>query len=247
MTLYICGNSHARALRAGASALEQEEGADPMVVFPLGAADNEAQPFSVVENGQVVLTNRRFRKKLKQYFGFDSFEPEHRWGICLGNHNFRIFRNDGWVTAAPAWMGIKDKTPISEALFERIVAEDQKHIRAFFDQLIETGVRPFVISAPWPLRPDPKVSGLNLPAPVLKAIDTRARVLFSEWLAERDITIVTPPVETADEDGFLKPEYAKGGDDPYHGNNAYGRLMMRKVLQHEAKLAGAIKEVKRRA
>ncbi|MEO0750691.1 MAG: hypothetical protein AAFY25_02725 [Pseudomonadota bacterium] len=235
MTLYICGNSHARALRAGASALEQEEGADPMVVFPLGTADNEAQPFSAVERGKVVLTNKRFRKKLKQFFGFTAFDPGHRWGICLGNHNFRIFRSDGWLTAAPSWMGLKNKTPISEALFERIVAEDQKHIRTFFDQLIETGVQPFVISAPWPLRPDPKISDLRLSPDVLKALDTRARVLFSEWLAERNIMIVTPPVETADEDGFLRPEFAKGGDDPYHGNNAYGRLMMRKVLQHEAK------------
>lgn len=247
MTLYICGNSHARALRAGASALEKEEGAEPMVVFPLGTADNEAEAFSAIENGQVVLTNQRFRKKLKQHFGISSFAPEHRWGICLGNHNFRIFRNEGWVTAAPSWMGLKDKTPVSEALFERIVAEDQKHIRTFFDQLIETGVRPFVISAPWPLRPVPETSDLRLMPEVLKAIDTRARILFSEWLAERDIAIVTPPVETADEDGFLKPEFAKGGGDPYHSNGAYGRLMMRKVLQHDAKARGTLKGVKRRA
>lgn len=247
MTLYICGNSHTRALRAGASLLEEEEGAPPMVVFPLGTADNEAQPFSTIENGKVVLTNDRFRKKLKQFFDVSAIEPDVQWGICLGNHNFRIFRNEGWLTSAPSWLGMADKTPVSEALFEKIVAEDQKHIRAFFEQLLETGVRPFVISAPWPLRPNAEVSGIKLSPQTLKAIDTRARVLFSEWLRARDIPIITPPVETADEDGFLKPEFAKSADDPYHGNTAYGRLMMRKVLRHHAKAEGPVKEVKRRA
>lgn len=247
MTLYVCGNSHTRALRSGASYLEEHEGAAPMVVFPLGTADNEAAPFSEIQNGQVVLINDRFRKKLKQFFGFSTFEPEHRWGICLGNHNSRIFRNKGWLTSAPAWLNIKGKTPISEDLFQRIVENDQVHIRRFFDQLIETGVRPFVISAPWPIRPDPELTGIKVPHDVIKAIDTRARILFSEWLAERDMSIVTPPVETADEDGFLKPEFAKGGNDPYHGNGAYGRAMMRKVLLHEAKHAQSQKGVTRLA
>ena len=247
MTLYICGNSHARALRAGASALEKEEGAEPMVVFPLGTADNEAEAFSAIENGQVVLTNQRFRKKLKQHFGISSFAPEHRWGICLGNHNSRIFRHEGWMSAAPTWMNAKGKTPVSEALFQRIVEDDQIYIRRFLTQLISTGVRPFVISAPWPLRPDPALTGIKLSHDVIKAIDTRARVLFSEWLAERDIAIVAPPVEAADEDGFLKPNYAKGGDDPCHGNNKYGRAMMRKVLAHEAKMAQSGENVTRLA
>jgi hypothetical protein len=247
MTLYICGNSHTRALRAGASLLEEEDGADPMVVFPLGTADNEAAPFSEVKNGQVVLTNERFRRKLKQFFGFSTFEPQHRWGICLGNHNARIFRHEGWKTAAPAWLNIEGKTPISEALFARIVEADQQHIRNFLDQLVETGVQPFVISAPWPVRPNPEITDITLSPDVLKAIDTRARVLFSEWLTSRGLSIVTPPVETADEDGFLLPQFGKGGDDPYHGNTAYGRLMMRKVLQHEEQNARVQKQVSRRA
>lgn len=242
MTLYICGNSHTRALRAGAIYLEEHEGAAPMVVFPLGTADNEAAPFSEIQNDQVVLTNERFRKKLIKFFGFSAFEPQHRWGICLGNHNSRIFRNEGWLTSAPAWMNVKGKTPVSEALFQRIVEEDQVYIRRFLTQLLSTGVHPFVISAPWPVRPDPENTDIHLPHDVLKALDTRARVLFSEWLADREIPIITPPVETADEDGFLKPEYAKGGDDPCHGNHNYGVAMMRKVLLHEAKHAQAQKK-----
>ncbi len=247
MTLYICGNSHTRALRAGAMYLEEHEGAEPMVVFPLGTADHEAAPFSEIVDGQVVLTNDRFHKKLKQFFGFSSFEPQHRWGICLGNHNSRIFRHEGWLSAAPTWMNAKGKTPVSEALFQRIVEDDQIYIRRFLTQLISTGVRPFVISAPWPVRPDPELTGIELSHDVIKAIDTRARVLFSEWLAERDIAIVAPPVEAADEDGFLKPNYAKGGDDPCHGNNKYGRAMMRKVLAHEAKMAQSGENVTRLA
>ncbi|MEO0370922.1 MAG: hypothetical protein AAF231_05650 [Pseudomonadota bacterium] len=247
MTLYICGNSHTRALRAGAIALEKEEGADPMVVFPLGTADNEAEPFSAIEDGKVVLTNRRFRKKLKQFFDVSTFEPEHRWGICLGNHNYRILRSDMWETAAPSWLGQTDKTPISEALFDRIVDEDQKHIRAFFDQLIETGVRPFVISAPWPVRPNPETTELKLPPETILAIDSRSRTLFADWLSDRGISLVTPPGGTDDADGFLKPKYAKGGEDPYHANDSYGRLMMRKVLAHEGKPATTSNPVPRRA
>lgn len=247
MTLHICGNSQVRALRGAIEEMKTEGLDTDTIVFPLGTADNETQAFSMVENGRVVMTNRRFRNKLKQYFGFSAFERGQRWGLCIGDHHARIFHNPTWQTAAPSWMNLKDMTPISEALFERIFEQDQKHIHAFIDQVLEVGVQPFVISAPWPVRPDPELTGIHNAPEIMKAVDTRARVLFAQWLAERGIEIVTPPVEAADQDGMLKPEYTKASDDPYHANFAYGRLMIKKILEHEAKAASPVKELKRRA
>jgi len=232
MTLYICGNSHVRALRAGMQALEDQV-SEPVEVFPLGTADNEAQPFSTIENGQVVLTNNRFRSKLTKNFGFTSFQPDHRWGICLGTHNARLFRNEGWLTAAPAWLNLPGMQPVTTEAFDQMVATDQAHIRAFFDQLLETGVHPFVIAAPWPVRNHPIMSETGVRPDIVQAIDERARALFTTWLAEREIDIIAPPPGTKDDGGFLKEDYAKGGDDPYHGNFPYGKLMMAKVLSEQ--------------
>ena len=232
MTLYICGNSHVRALRAGMQALEDQV-ATPVQVFPLGTADNEAEAFSTIEDGRVVLTNDRFRSKLNKNFGFTAFQPKHRWGICLGTHNARLFRHEGWLTAAPAWMNLPGMQPVTEGAFDQMVATDQQHIRAFFDQLLETGVRPFVIAAPWPVRHHPIMAETGVQPDIVQAIDERARALFAAWLAARDIDIVAPPSGTQDADGFLKEDYAKGGEDPYHGNFRYGKLMMTKVLSEQ--------------
>ena len=230
MTLFICGNSHVRALRAGMQALAGQVPATQVTVFPLGTADNEAAPFSTIENGRVVLTNGRFRAKLYKNFGFTSFEPVQRWGLCLGTHNARLFRNESWLRAAPAWLGLPGMQPVPEAVFAQMVATDQQHIRAFIDQLLETGLRPFLISAPWPVRHHPIMAETGVRPEIVRAIDARARALFGAWLAERGLDLIQPPPGTADAEGFLKPEMAKGGDDPYHGNHRYGQLMMAKVL-----------------
>ncbi|MEQ9681888.1 MAG: hypothetical protein RLO49_04200 [Rhodospirillales bacterium] len=232
MTLHICGNSHVRALRAGMQTLEDSV-AEEVIVFPLGTADNEAEAFSTIENGRVTLTNDRFRTKLQKNFGFSSFGPADRWGICLGTHNYRLMRTDAWLRAAPAWLGLPGMQPVPEAAFAQMVAADQRHIRAFFDQLLHTGVRPFVISAPWPVRTHPIIAETGVRPVVIKAIDVRARALFAAWLAERGIDLILPPDEAADDDGFLRPRFAKGGDDHYHGNPRYGRLMMKKVLESQ--------------
>ena len=138
MKLYICGNSHTRALRAGAGALDQAI-QKHLLIFPLGTSDNEAHPFSMVENDRVVLTNQRFRNKLQQYFGFDDFDPAQRWGICIGTHNIRIYLNAFWTNAAPAWLDLPGMQPVSRAVFTAMVEEDQKHIRKFVDDLLATG------------------------------------------------------------------------------------------------------------
>lgn len=238
MTLYICGNSHVRALRAGMQAIA-EEVEDEVAVFPLGTADNEAESFSTLEDGHVVLTNARFRNKLRKFFGFTRFEPGHRWGICLGTHNARIFRNEGWLRAAPAWLNLPGMQPVPETVFAQLVATDQRHIRTFFDQLLQTGVRPFVISAPWPVRHHPIMTETGVKPEIVQAVDARARALFADWLAQRGIDLVTPPPETADAEGFLRPIFAKGGEDIYHGNARYGKIMMRKVLAERLGAAAA--------
>ncbi|MBZ0123311.1 MAG: hypothetical protein K8F31_05440 [Roseovarius sp.] len=238
MTLHICGNSHVRALRAGLRALG-DDAAQRVVVFPLGTADNEAHEFSTIEGGRVVLTNARFRTKLRKNFGFDSFDPAQRWGICLGTHNARLWRSDSWLRAAPAWLELSGFQPVPEAVFARMVAADQQHVRVFIDRLLRTGLRPFVISAPWPVRHHPAMAETGIRPEIVQAIDARARALFGEWLAERGIALVAPPPETADARGFLRPRYAKGGDDHYHGNARYGRLMMLKILAEEAGMAAA--------
>lgn len=233
MTLYICGNSHTRALKAGLSLVQAEQDADmDMVVFPLGPSSHEQNPFSEIDSGRVVLKDNRYRKKLKQFFGFTNFSPDHQWGICMGNQYARLYGHETWHEFCPAWMGEAGKAPVSEALFERMVAEDQAHCRAFFDQLLETGVRFFFIEAPFPLMTHPAIAEVGIDPKVVKAVDAKARSVTAHWLGARGVPIVSTPPETADDNGFLLTSFAKGGNDPYHGNQFYGRLMMERILEH---------------
>lgn len=126
--------------------------------------------------------------------------------------------------------------PPGEAVLGRLVEQDQQNVRAFLDQLLHTGVRPFVISAPWPTRHHPAITETGVRPEIVQAIDARARALFIKLLDSRGIDFVPPPPETADEEGFLKPRFARGGVDPHHANGRYGRIMMRGVM---AKSQGA--------
>ena len=130
--------------------------------------------------------------------------------------------------------------PVTEAAFANMVAYDQRHIRTFFEQLLESGVKPFVISGPWPVRTHPIMVDTGVRPDIVHAVDARARALFMEWLSEREIDFVAPPAGTADETGLLKDEYAKGGDDPCHGNFRYGKRMMAKVLSERLGLNPAL-------
>jgi hypothetical protein len=67
-----------------------------------------------------------------------------------------------------------------------------------------------------------------------KAHIVHLQLLWS-FCVERGIELVSPPPETIDDEGFLRPAYSK---DAWHGNEAYGYLMAERILRRIATLKG---------
>lgn len=59
--------------------------------------------------------------------------------------------------------------------------------------------------------------------------------LVRSFCSERGIEIISPPPETINEEGFLKPEFS---NDPVHANQGYGHLLAERILRRIAARAG---------
>jgi hypothetical protein len=58
--------------------------------------------------------------------------------------------------------------------------------------------------------------------------------IVGSFCSERGIEIISPPPETINEEGFLKPEFS---NDPVHANQGYGHLLAERILRRIAVLA----------
>jgi hypothetical protein len=238
MTIFIGGNSHTGALKKGFDALG---GSVPEIRFvPFGSGLKEVRPFSVILDGMVEMTDPDYAANLEKYAGKRHFDPSDIWGICMGFHNVRIFGAPMWMGAAPADVAGPTQRPISQAVLDEIIINDQLHVRAFIAQLKKANIRLFVISGPARQRGG-NVVAKGVPQDVVTSIDRRARDLFEAWLSKIAVPFVDVPSEVVEADGFLKDKYAQkvlgnGAPDALHANAHYGRLMMEKVVAHIAQL-----------
>jgi len=234
MTVWICGNSHTAALKRGLSQL-QKNGLE-IDVFPLGNGKWEKTPFSVTRENIVEATNSQYRKNLQRFTGATNFRADCVWGLCMGTHNARIYRDEFWAGAEPAAIARPGVRPISDGVLDSIVEADQFHIRDFILRLKNGGVKCFVVSCP-PPRLDHSCLTKGVRSETVAYIDRCARASLQGWLIEHGVDFIAPPAETMTDDGFLKAEYAatltqSGRKDPHHANKAYGALLMERVISH---------------
>ncbi|MFC2966826.1 hypothetical protein [Acidimangrovimonas pyrenivorans] len=241
MKLFIGGNSHTPALKYGLDALGQ--GAHEIHVGPFGTAAKVVKPFSAIRKGVVEFTLPEYAANLERFTGKRHFDPADLWGICMGTHFARIYRNPFWKEAAPAALAGPGRRPasrpasrpVSRAVLDAMIRNDQRHVRALLSQLKKTGVRFFVIECPPPRR-EWSTREPCIPVDVLAAVDGAARKQFRAWLARRDLPLVENPPEVVGPDGLLKDAYAKqvvlsdGQPDRLHANAEYGRLMMERIV-----------------
>jgi len=234
MTVWICGNSHTAALRYGQDRLDRrdEQPGPRLGIFGLGSGWFELEPFSELRNGKLRLLPSEYRERFKQATGRRHFVTDAVWGLCMGTHNARIYRDLFWCGAAPMNLGIESRRPVSRGFLDAIIERDQQHIRAFLLQLQSTGVRMFVVSCP-PVRLDHPSFNKGVDPRVAVAIDLRARELFRDFLKAHSIGYVNYPPETGSGDGFLLPRYAQesvaGARDAHHANHKYGAIMVQRI------------------
>jgi hypothetical protein len=247
---WIAGNSHLISMllalenpdvTPGASSTESEDtkrwtvDGTTLAFARFGTGKIEPDVFSRVVNGRVALADPSLRSQFRRLSGTPYVSPEHLWGFCSINNNSRIFRRPMWQQYAPSHLAHAGAAPVSYDVVRAIVERDHHGVRVFFDQLKQVGVEFFAISAPGPRRDHPTAStayGRDLAL----YIDTLSRNIWHEWLDERGITVIEPPAQTLDEDGFLREDLHHVRDtlppDVSHGNAAYGRMLVAEITQH---------------
>ena len=237
MKTLIGGNSHTGALKKG---LEEAGAQNEIDVFVFGSAVVELAPFSAIENGRVVFTEEEYARNLRRLAGFGDFDPSIRWGLCMGTHNARLYRDRFWREAEPSAIARAGRRPVTLGLMQAMIEQDQKYTRRFITQLKSARAAVFVVSCPPPRRDHAAIDAGTRPE-VVQTIDAEARRHFRQWLGDHEVDFVDYPPETADADGFLKLHFAAGVKengrlDPHHANEAYGRLMIGAVDRYLSSL-----------
>ena len=230
--LLILGNSHAAALQAGLRRLGDAAPAGVRVLL-LGTGAHQFQPFSAPAEGGVRLTDPHYAEVVRGRFGDDVLPRFDIYGVCMGTLLPRLAHPSFWADAAPAWMADRARRPVSAGFIDALVAETQAPVRAFVAQLAATGARVAVIAGP-PFRRD-HVIFRHMPAAIVHAIEERVRGGLRDHARACGGDYVGAPEELVDDEGFLLPGYSQlhlrdGRHDPHHANEAYGEVMMAKVL-----------------
>jgi hypothetical protein len=222
MIAYVTGDSHVDAIvRAKPSGFKP---------FFLGNGSFEAEPFSSSDQQEVWFTINDYTRSLAKNTGKQAISNDGDvWGILMGTHTARIYRDPSWRQFEPAPIAQSGCQPVSDAILRDIIHADFRYIAAFFESLRKAGVSFFVISAPYP-RQDHASIIRGTRKEVVRYIDQMYRHIVTAWLAERQIRFIDPPPETIN-DGFLRREFAASPPDPHHANLTYGQLMAAKIAK----------------
>lgn len=152
------------------------------------------------------------------------------YGFCGSLHTTRVLRGIDWSNHAPAEVATSE-VPISSALFEAIVEDDQKYILAFLDVLLGSGARLFVIESPRPFRHHPMFACAR--PEVLLHVDRAYRNFVRRELDRRNVPVIAVPEACIDPQGAMLDVYKHPNEkDFHHGNEAFGALMMAEVVAH---------------
>jgi hypothetical protein len=257
-TAYIAGNSHVICLfgatrRAAAGSgrrlaartvAPRHFDVDGSGIFFTGITKDLFTPhvFADVRQGVLRFAHEGFRKDLAEWSGTDTVSAASPWGICnVGNSSRAIYRDEVWRSFAPSHLAEGSLTPLTDDVIKSILAKDHQGKRGFYERLIALGLPAFAISGPPPRHDHPAISGDGYAPDLLLHLDGLARQVWRDWLGQRGISIVEPPVEAVGADGFLLPELRNvrtdGVTDLIHANEAYGELMVNRIAEHVASMS----------
>lgn len=257
MTAYIAGNSHviclvgaarrsaagnAKQLSAKRVSPRHFEVGDARIFFT-GITKDLLTPdtFSAVEQGSLRFSDQGLQQDLAEWTGAKTVPATSPWGICnVANTSRRLYRETTWQVFAPTHLARDGRTPVSDDAMRAILEGDHRGARNLYERLQRLGVPTFAISGPPPRRDHPAVTEDGYEPELLQHLHSLAREVWRDWLAGRGIPLVEPPVEAADADGFLRPEFENvretGAADRIHANELYGELMVSRIAEHVSRI-----------
>ena len=146
-------------------------------------------------------------------------------------HSSPVSRHAAWTTHCPWFIADAhpDLVPVSDAVLATVVARRMAQSYAFFDLARELGIDVTVLESPF--LPRRVLAETGIREDVLAAVDRAFRGAVRRGLAARGIAVIDVPAETRD-GALLRAGYEMPEPDPHHGNEAYGALTIRSILDH---------------
>jgi len=109
-----------------------------------------------------------------------------------------------------------------------------KHIFNFLNDCASCGVDVVVVSSPYvPAAYYNSEADRPLPEAEYYEVDRQFRLVVAAELDAMGIDVILPPVECFS-DGFLLPQFCRDPDGDYHGNNAYGLIVARQIIDFDS-------------
>lgn len=205
----ILGDSHVTAFLAGA----REAGAGDLVKG--GGWGNGRiffdRFFDCGEDGKIeIYSDRTHYDKWRRKVGRDINACTGQLIVSMGLSATSLYNSPMWQTFGPGGM------PVSEGLLGSIIADMHEQVIEFYRALKARGLIAAAYAPPPPQRKHPAFDALG-EAFVWNLVE-RYQMPMLAVLEEESIPLIRLPI--ADEDGYLKPEFA--GPDPAHANASIG-------------------------
>ncbi len=236
MRAMIVGDSHTGVLNQARLRMERE-GRLPddiaLNIRPLAGGPTLARPFFEEIDGVAVMTEPGIKARMPRLppagARYDVI------GLSGPLHPVRVWRNRHWQDYRIQPSG--GHIPVSQALFRRVVFDDQGPMLRLIELLQAQDIGVLVVEPPRPFRHHPSVEALG--ADLVIDLDRRYRGLVRAWLTAHGVVTVDVPDACLDGDGFMKPVYRSDvPTDPHHGNADFGELMVARALAAVAEMRG---------
>lgn len=229
MKILVTGNSHTATLSKGYRSRNEQaqgDGQDAELFFaPLGRSAYFHEDFFAKRRRRVVITHPQMRRRVHRFAPEDPYEW---YALCCPMVSTRLLRSrQTWET-----FDLPDETtgraPMSQTLLNQILDQDQRQACGFARSLARLGLRVVVVEPPRLFRHVPVAKRLG--AERCLEVDRLLRGRAREILERSNIPVATVPEEAVDEDGFMKDELSEGAANYWHGNAAFGDLMVTSLL-----------------
>ncbi len=238
MTVFIVGNSHTVAVKQSYDRLDPEVKSRSRSIFFWAVRQKTEVPFAVVQNNRVEFPHEEDAAEVRRIRGKPYFEvegPEDVWGLYVTTHYFVL--HDKWKDVEPSAVCRPGAQPVSASMLNSLYSYLTSKSCNLLLQLRSIGLRVFVIAFPFPRPENPAISGNLIRSEVAVHIDQVGRAFLRDWSTKHGVDFIEAPPECRTAEGFLKPEFRAlvgpcGQTDYTHANEAYGALMLRRILAY---------------
>ncbi|TSA41282.1 MAG: hypothetical protein D4R63_03695 [Methylococcaceae bacterium] len=234
MKVLITGDSHTGILKTALDSMHHHALLPDTIDFsirPLMGGDRLSQPFFIDQGTHALISSDYGASWIKQLPIAEDEGFFNYYGISGPLHTVRLWRQGPFWKKHTPLLPSHGAVPLSTAFLRHIVKQDQQYLMQLIALLQRNNTQIFVIEAPRPFVHNPALKVIDID--IIIYIDQLYRATLRSWLTERGIAIVNVPAQCIDSEGFMLSAYRHDNpNDPHHGNQAFGEIMMKEIIRY---------------